>query len=318
MSDRRDTTISDFDLLAYADGRLDGDPERKAAVEALLARRPDMTALVTEYRAQNAALREAFPRVTDETPRRLTDMLHEQAGSRALMPALRVAAVLALMAATAFGGWYVGQRGTGGAWLQRPTMAEMARSVGSVGSVAGTRAATAEATATPQAPLAGLSESIRLDLQPPDLSAEGLRLLDRRQVDSGKGRRGVELVYADSRGERLSLLIAPRWPRGPRTVRFDEEDGVTVAHWTAGPLGFAIAGRRDRAALEQIAAAVHQAISESTSLEDQAPAASRPQASAVPLAPVVTPAKTLVSRPGAVPSVTVPRSLESGVPRVTD
>jgi len=63
MTDRP-SPLSDLDLHAYVDDRLDGD--RRAEVEALLAGDPDSRSRVEDYKAQTEALHDLFDGVLDE------------------------------------------------------------------------------------------------------------------------------------------------------------------------------------------------------------------------------------------------------------
>ena len=56
--------ISDADLQAFVDGRLDA--KRRAEVEAYIAANPEAARTVDAYRAQNAALHAAFDGVLNE------------------------------------------------------------------------------------------------------------------------------------------------------------------------------------------------------------------------------------------------------------
>ena len=63
MTDRP-SPLSDLDLHAYVDDRLDGD--RRAEVETLLAGDPDSRSRVEDYKAQTEALHDLFDGVLDE------------------------------------------------------------------------------------------------------------------------------------------------------------------------------------------------------------------------------------------------------------
>ena len=63
MTDRS-SPLSDLDLHAYVDDRLDGD--RRAEFEALLAGDPDSRSRVEDYKAQTGALHDLFDGVLDE------------------------------------------------------------------------------------------------------------------------------------------------------------------------------------------------------------------------------------------------------------
>jgi anti-sigma factor RsiW len=104
--------IDDLDLLAYADGMLDTDPQRKAQVEAHLRANPKTAAYVAELVAQTHALRAAYgPRLSEPVPARLHAALAERSRDavQPLAAGLRAAAILALMAAAGLTGFMLGQ-----------------------------------------------------------------------------------------------------------------------------------------------------------------------------------------------------------------
>ncbi len=104
--------IDDLDLLAYVDGMLDTDPQRKAQVEAHLSANPETAAHVAELVAQTNALRAAYgPRLSEPVPDRLQAALDVRSrdAAQTLAAGLRAAAILALMVAAGLTGFMLGQ-----------------------------------------------------------------------------------------------------------------------------------------------------------------------------------------------------------------
>src|SRR5262249_47290985 len=92
--------LNDDDLHALADGRLPS--ERQAAVDAAIVDNADLAARVGFYRRLNAALHSGYDFMLNEpVPERLT----ARPRRRTRLPLARVAAVAALLAVGAAGGW---------------------------------------------------------------------------------------------------------------------------------------------------------------------------------------------------------------------
>lgn len=108
MSDRF-REIGELDVLAYADGLLDGDAVRKAAVEAYLADHPDLAEDVAVHRRQNDEIRRRFEsKLAEPVPDRLYAALSGDRSGGAWKAASRVAAVAALALLAGFSGWLLG------------------------------------------------------------------------------------------------------------------------------------------------------------------------------------------------------------------
>ena len=78
MTDHR-PAVRAIDLMAYADGLLDADPERKAEVETYLRQHPEEDARVRDYAAQNDAIRRLYrPVLSAPVPERLRAALDDR------------------------------------------------------------------------------------------------------------------------------------------------------------------------------------------------------------------------------------------------
>lgn len=248
--------IEALDLLAYADGLLD--PARRAEVEALLRRDPEAAARVADYVAQNQAIRAAYGSIAAEpVPPRLLAVLERSASSAPLWRRpLRLAAFAASLAAAGFLGWMANAPGGGraaqpsdalveasfalhGEWSPRPEAA-----VGDAG-----------APLLLPKPLAAEEGELALRLPLPDLTTLGLQLLGLRATES-RGLAGVQLIYGDGRGERVSLFLVPAAGGGAPAETRRSQGEAELVYWRDGPIAFALVGEAAGRSAAQVAAKV--------------------------------------------------------------
>jgi len=242
-----DNRCDDLDLLALADGLLDADPGRKAAVEAVLR----------DYRAQTEALRTAYGgRIAEPVPERLRAVLERGDRTRP-GPLLRIAAGLALALSAGLGGWLIGQSGQGAA--ERALVDQSYRQFAA--DAPDGPGDTITPAATEQRPLGRLEDEVSIRLRAPDLSSERFALVDKRAHRDGDAQI-VRLDYAAPDGRAFSPCIAPRWENRATPISDSERDGVVLDYWHDGPLASSIATRLPRAEARQIAEAVRRAMHE--------------------------------------------------------
>lgn len=255
--------IHELDLLAYADGLLE--PARREEVEALLRRDPEAAGRVADYVAQNQAIRAAYGGVVAEpVPPRLLAVLERQPQASFWRRPLRFAAFAASLAAAGFLGWIANaprEEGTQpsqalveaslalhGDWSPRPEAA-------SVGSAEGPLLLPKALASEPEGELA-------LRVPPPDLTSLGLQLLALRTTE-GRGLPGVQLVYGDGKGERVSLFVTSA-TGGPAVVpevtHHRGGGGAELAFWRDGPIAFALIGEGAVGSAERVAAQVRGAL----------------------------------------------------------
>ncbi len=237
----RPDPVSELDLLAYADGLLNQDPERKARVEAYLRAAPEAAERVDAYAAQTRSLRAAYgPRAGEPVPDRLQDVLNPPAArSRMRLTGLRAAAVLALSAAAGATGWYIGQVSGPESLVGEPRLPSVLRKVVS-DEHAGLRTLPVSAdNLAPGGVLRWNADGVGLSLSLPDLSPMGYDLSARRNVTQA-GAQVVALSYESRDGAKLRLVVAPASSGQSRVIAVSEENGTQIAHWSQGPLAFAV------------------------------------------------------------------------------
>jgi anti-sigma factor RsiW len=245
--------ISDDELHAYVDDRLD--PDRRREVEHFLATHPDVAERVAAYRAQRDGLRAALAgQATAPIPPELN--LNRLLEARlARRPAWwRAAAVVALclgLGGTA--GWYLGTSPT-------PSRVELAMSLLRQQAMASHAVYAADSRHPIEVGAAEsdqlsqwLSKRLQRSVAPPDLSALGYRLLGGRLLATERGGAAALFVYDDAHGNRLSVLLRPMAPE-LHAARSDTEQGaLTGCSWIAGGMGYAVVGTAPDQTLDQIA-----------------------------------------------------------------
>ena len=221
---RRPGDIAESDLHAYVDGSL---PATKVSVvEAHLARNPEDSARVAEWRQQSSLLRGVFdPVLTEPMPLRLSPfrLASRRATARA-RPRLIAIALLAFAAGLGSGALIM----LGVLSLDRgpvPATLSGAEALASR-ALAAHRTFTAEVrhpvevAASDEAHLVQwLSKRLDYKIHAPDLKPEGFSLLGGRLLSTDDGPAAL-LMFENSRGERLTLFCTKAGgPERPSATR---------------------------------------------------------------------------------------------------
>ncbi|MEX0758412.1 MAG: hypothetical protein WD100_02425 [Tistlia sp.] len=288
--------VTELDLLAYADRRLEDDPARRALVERHLAAQPEQAERIAAFQAQNEALTRAGAAWVEAPvpPRLLAALAQEKPAPRRL--ATQAAAMAALVAVSASAGWHAGiERSTGdgstGSFAasalsdyrqqpdttaQAPATAQAHRAAGgagagdfAIGTLPANDLGSQVLSRQGLAPVTWLRRRIAVEVEAPDLGAEGFSLVESRRVEL-KGTPAVRLLYQRA-GERVSLYLRPRWEEGAGPVARTESDGLTVLHWLDGPLAIAlVTDGTDGEATAALARRVHRTLARPQLVEPSA------------------------------------------------
>lgn len=296
MTDQR-PAVRDIDLMAYADGLLDADPQRKAEVETYLRQHPEAGARVRDYAAQNNAIRRLYsPVLSEPVPERLRAVLDHRRRGWALGPVARAAIAAGLILVAGFTGWVIGQRGQSEPWPMHAFVDQMLMTAERpylISSSDSDRALEQTMEGTTQ-PLDWLSHQIAVSLQLPDLTSQGFTLVEKRLV-STNGPQAVQVIYTTSSGRRLSLFLRTRWQDETPQLRFAEKDGVTMVYGLEGPLAYALAGQLDRQEMVEVVQTLRTSIRHQPpgTLSQVAPKTASPDTL---LVPQVTPTQPVPSK----------------------
>jgi anti-sigma factor RsiW len=267
-------SIDEDDFQAFVDGQLP--PERRRAVMAYLASRPDEASRMDDYRTLSEALHLGFDEVLYEPlPKRLrvehyrgqsswAGRLGDWIGLARLGPVLRFASVaLPLLAAGAGVGWGVAEH-----WP--------ASEVESPGQDFARQAYNAHVVFAPDlrhpvefgadqqdSLLLWLSERLGAALHAPNLQDIGYTLVGGRLVPAS-GQPAALLMYENSDAHRITIYIRAGWappsngaPEG--FIAFASDDGAgTGVYWAEGKLAYALIGPMDREQLFSAAKIIQQ------------------------------------------------------------
>jgi anti-sigma factor RsiW len=255
-----ETKITDADLLAYADERLE--TVRRSEVEAWIAEHSDDRDRVEAWRNQTTLLRAALdPIAAEPVPAALTVALSPRAPRRPAWTGPALAASIALAVGLG-GGWYLGNSG----W----PLADSGRDKAEMIAVEGYRAHKlytrevrhpVEVDASEEEHLVTwLSRRIDAPLRAPDLTSEGLRLLGGRLIPVN-GAPAAQLMYETASGDRYTLFAARADGAPASALHFEEWGTIGCFYWVDGDIGYALNGPNDRDRLMSIATKVYEQLS---------------------------------------------------------
>lgn len=246
------TPISEADLHAYADGRLDA--SRSTLVEAWLVSHPDERKRIDEWRSQSATLHRAYDAVLDlSVPPHLVPP--ERAPMRAQVR--RLAFVFWLLLGGLVGYMFRGDGASRDAVVvaqdSLPRMAAVAHAV-----YTPEVRHPVEVHADQEAHLtAWLSKRLGAPLKPPALADAGYQLVGGRLLPGATGS-VAQFMYEDASHQRLTLYVQPRSSSAQEaSFRYAREEGVDVFYWVDGHFGYALSGNTGRDDMLRLATLVY-------------------------------------------------------------
>lgn len=251
MSDLPEIPTED-EIQALVDGRLD--PGRRAEVEAWLADNPDEARRVAELRDISNVVERAYGHLLERPiPARFQDV---GVASMTRSPVWRVAAMIALIAVGAAGGWFANDA-VGPAQNPAVNLAS--------GAVKAHRVYSREVRHAVEVPaneethlVAWLSKRLDAPLRAPNLDGEGYRLVGGRLLPAADGGPAAQFMYEAESGERLTLYVEQNREGGETAFRFTEYDDVSAFWWKDGPLAYVLIGHGARDRLLTLARATYR------------------------------------------------------------
>jgi anti-sigma factor RsiW len=253
-----DTTLTEADLHAYADGFL-SDADR-ARVDRWIATDPQAAEQLQQFQAQNAAILTAFAGHARSLPgdhQLLTPqapITARQKYRRALLQA--AAAVLIFAAGTLSGNMLLPPFSTqvrpdamaGAIAAALPEQAGAAYLI-----YAGEVRHPVEVGADQQAHLASwLGKKLNYAFNIPDLSAQGFKLVGGRLVPVS-GKAGAMLMYEDGNRQRITVLVGRNDDNRSTSFRYVTAGSLETFYWIDGPIGYAVTGDISREKLQVLA-----------------------------------------------------------------
>jgi anti-sigma factor RsiW len=265
-------SIDEDDFQAFVDGQLP--PERRRAVMAYLAGRPDEASRMDDYRTLSESLHLAYDEVLYEPlPKRLrveyyrgqsswAGRLGDWLGINRLGPVMRFAGIALLLLAGGGGGWLVHDR-YDAEEAETPAMS-FARQAANAHLVFATdlRHPVEFGADQQDSLLLWLSERLGQALHAPNLQALGYTLVGGRLLPAS-GQPAAQLMYENPDAQRITLYIRARWATPlssaqEGTVSFAGEGGVSMVYWIEDALAYALIGPMDREQLFSAAKTIQQ------------------------------------------------------------
>ena len=269
----RQISIDEDDFQAFVDGQLP--PERRRAVMAYLAARPEESARMSDYRRLSEELHLLYDEVLYEPlPARLRVERYRGRtagwarplrwlGLAELSFAPRAAAVATLLLlAGAGGGWMLGLRAIQPE-LEPPAVSFARQAANAHVLYASDLQHPVEFGADQQERmLLWLSERLGQTVHAPNLQDLGFTLVGGRLLPAA-GQAAAQLMYENPDAQRITLYIRAAWPASPGgahdgTIAFASESGVSSVYWMEGPFAYALLGALDREQLFATAKIIQQ------------------------------------------------------------
>jgi anti-sigma factor RsiW len=245
--------ITDEDLHAYVDGRLD--EPRRAALEAWLTAHPSEAERVHQYQRINQELHTLFdPVLREPIPAHLVPARRPRRGG---LPLRAAAAVLIFLLGGAAG------------WLARDVNTPAPSSTAALPQLAASahivylpevRHPVEVGAEEEQHLVAWLSKRLGTQIHAPSLGELGYHLVGGRLLPA-EGQPAAFFMYQDELGNRLTLYVrAGVEDREETAFRYSEENGMGVFYWVDGKLGYALTGEAERARLLRAAHLVYRGL----------------------------------------------------------
>jgi anti-sigma factor RsiW len=256
-----DVPIGEDELQSFVDVRLD--EPRRAAVEAYLARHPELAERIADERRQRAGLRAQLQgKAAEPIPARLRIAnLQAARHARLVRRASLLAAAVALFVVGASAGWFAGSLRPSPPVLvaQAPTTAIAQGATAAYRTFVVEVAHPVEVGVAQEAHLLQwLSKRLGHKLEAPDLKPFGYRLMGGRLLPGGSGA-AAQLMYEDASGKRLTLYV--RAADGTETAfRFQQDGDAATFAWIDQGFGFAVTAMASRDELLPIAEAIYRGL----------------------------------------------------------
>lgn len=241
--------ISETDLHAYVDGRLDSG--RQAELGAWLAANPDEQARLADWGHQTLKLRDAYDSVLNEAiPARL-----REAATPRHRPVMAMAASLLIFVGGGVLGFGLHDRIVPPALPSAalPRWAVQAHLVYSPE----VRHPVEVAADQESHLVAWLSKRLGKTLKVPSLKDGGYSLVGGRLLPGDKGA-VAQFMFQDDSGKRLTLYVRPESGDKETAFRYASEGSVSVFYWLDGHLAYALSGELPKEELLKVANSVYK------------------------------------------------------------
>lgn len=236
-------------LHAYVDGLASEDDRR--AVEAAVARDPEVAARLRAYTEQNRALHDAFDPVLNEPHTLRLQPVTNRSWNR--WGGLAATLVLGIACGYLARGW-LAVPGAAATLASEAVLAHAAY-------VPEVRHPVEVAASEEQHLVAWLSKRLSTPIKAPSLVTAGYQLLGGRLLPPTNSTDPAPialLMYENAQGRRLSLLIKRDSTNSETAFRFSEDGTTRVFYWIDESCGYALAGDLPKEELQTLARLVYR------------------------------------------------------------
>lgn len=251
--------ITENDLVAYVDGRLDA--ARRAEVDAWLAEHPERAADVRHWQQQNEAIAALFGGPDEPIPARLDPrrMAAQRTQRLAAWPRYAAAAVVVLALGAGLG-WVARD------WLQPHETAAETLIASAVGAhrlyVQENRHAVEVGAGEQQHLFTWLSNRIERQIATPDLVAEGFELVGGRLLpgsyEDATAGPAAQLMYQNASAQRVTVYITAADPGLGKAYQFESRDAVDAFYWSDDHITCTVVGDLPEEEMKAVARKVYQ------------------------------------------------------------
>jgi anti-sigma factor RsiW len=258
--------IQEDDLHAYVDNQLSA--EKVEAVEVLIRKNPEIAQQVHEWQQQNNAIAELFDK---EEFTEIPEQLNVKHLNKKLTPIEKItnkttswfysiAASLFLMVISGSMGWFAHD-------FSQPMSQNTKNFVNSA--ISAHQVYTVEVlhpvevNANKQTHLvAWLSKRIDHPLTVPNLKEYDYNLLGGRLLAMREGRPAAQLMFENTEGKRVTLLISKNLSYHDQAFHLKNEDKINAFYWMDANVAYSVTGEMSSKSLRKLSTSVYQQLNE--------------------------------------------------------
>lgn len=246
MTNKNLPPVSEDDLHAYVDGQLS--EELCAHVERHLLSNPESAGDVAEWTSLNEQIK-ALVGQADALPVRVEPISKKPTW---FPPPWAIAAGIALfMLGAVGGGGAVGFLNSGAVKTQLATLSATSQTNFLV-YASDIRHPIEVGAEQKDHMVAWLSKRLGEKIAAPDISKEGFSLIGGRLV-TYSDQPAALIMYENTKGERLSLMIAHNAENQVTGFQFNDRNNIQTLYWIDGPLGYALSSSIGKDRLQSVA-----------------------------------------------------------------
>lgn len=257
MKKKTHSDIQEEDLHAYVDGQLSKD--RQMEVEEYLRENPEQAKVVQSWKSQNEALQSLYqpvPSADDLNLIRRTAKMTRPARFSAFQLA---ASFLILITGGILGSFLTLNLNIQHDTAQYVQSLDEASRTGFAVYASEVRHPVEVGADEEEHLVSWLGKRLGTKFVAPELKQYGFDLIGGRLVPFA-GKPGAMLMYENSSGERLTVMIGQQQSNEKTGFRFAKAEDIRTFYWMDGELGYALSGAIDRPLLQALAHEIYRQI----------------------------------------------------------